>query len=60
VGEPFGHSNKFIADAIYKQLTTLEHVLLAVLHMNLRLLEKLIEILPNNQQNFFRQWINCC
>ena len=24
---PYGHSNKYIADAIYKQLTTLEHVL---------------------------------
>ena len=24
---PFGHSNTFVADAIYKQLTTLEHVL---------------------------------
>lgn len=24
---PFGHSNKFIADAIYKQIITLEHVL---------------------------------
>lgn len=24
---PFGHSNRVIADAIYKQLTTLEHVL---------------------------------
>ena len=24
---PFGHSNVLIADAIYKQLTTLEHVL---------------------------------
>ena len=24
---PFGHSNQFVADAIYKQLTTLEHVL---------------------------------
>jgi adenosylmethionine-8-amino-7-oxononanoate aminotransferase len=27
---PYGHSNTFIADAIYKQLTTLEHVLLEV------------------------------
>ena len=24
---PYGHSNQVIADAIYKQLTTLEHVL---------------------------------
>jgi adenosylmethionine-8-amino-7-oxononanoate aminotransferase len=37
VGKPYGHSNTFIADAIYKQLTTLEHVLLEVLLMNLPL-----------------------
>ena len=24
---PYGHSNKYIADAIYRQLTSLEHVL---------------------------------
>ena len=29
---PYGHSNKFIADAIYKQLTTLEHVLFGGFH----------------------------
>ena len=52
---PFGHSNQVIADAIYKQLTTLEHVLFggftnkpAVL-----LAEKLMEILPSNQKKIF-------
>lgn len=52
---PFGHSNQVMADAIYKQLTTLEHVLFggftnkpAVL-----LAEKLLEILPNNQKKLF-------
>jgi len=52
---PFGHSNRVIADAIYKQLTTLEHVLFggftnkpAVL-----LAEKLMEILPSNQKKIF-------
>ena len=52
---PFGHSNKFIADAIYKQLTTLEHVLFGgFTHEPAVLLaEKLMEILPKNQQKFF-------
>ncbi len=52
---PFGHSNKFIADAIYKQLTTLEHVLFGgFTHEPAVLLsEKLVEILPTNQQKFF-------
>lgn len=52
---PFGHSNTFIADAIYKQLTTLEHVLFGGFTHNkvVELAEKLIEILPNNQQKFF-------
>ena len=52
---PFGHSNRIIADAIYQQLTTLEHVLFggftnkpAVL-----LAEKLLSILPNNQKKIF-------
>ena len=52
---PFGHSNRIIADAIYQQLTTLEHVLFggftnkpAVL-----LAEKLVSILPNNQKKIF-------
>lgn len=52
---PFGHSNPFIADAIYKQLTTLEHVLFGgFTHEPAILLsEKLIEILPKNQQKLF-------
>lgn len=52
---PFGHGNKFIADAIYKQLTTLEHVLFGgFTHEPAVLLsEKLMEILPSNQQKIF-------
>ena len=52
---PFGHSNKIIADAIYKQLTTLEHVLFGgFTHEPAVLLaEKLIEILPSNQKKLF-------
>jgi adenosylmethionine-8-amino-7-oxononanoate aminotransferase len=52
---PYGHSNKFIADAIYKQLTTLEHILFGgFTHEPAILLsEKLIEILPKNQQKLF-------
>ena len=52
---PYGHANQIMADAIYKQLTTLEHVLFggftnkpAVL-----LAEKLISILPKNQKKLF-------
>jgi adenosylmethionine-8-amino-7-oxononanoate aminotransferase len=52
---PYGHSNKFIADAIYKQLTTLEHVLFGGFTHEpaIVLAEKLIEILPKNQQKIF-------
>lgn len=52
---PYGHSNKFIADAIYKQLTTIEHVLFGgFTHEPAVLLsEKLMEILPKNQQKLF-------
>ncbi len=52
---PFGHSNKIIADAIYKQLTTLEHVLFGgFTHDKAVLLaEKLMSILPNNQKKLF-------
>ena len=52
---PYGHSNKFIADAIYKQLTTLEHVLFGGFSHEpaIILAEKLVEILPKNQQKFF-------
>jgi len=52
---PFGHSNKFIADGIYKQLTTLEHVLFGGFTHEpaVILAEKLMEILPKNQQKIF-------
>jgi len=51
----FGHSNTFIADAIYKQLTTLEHVLFGGFTHEpaVVLSEKLIEILPKNQKKIF-------
>lgn len=52
---PYGHSNKVIADAIYKQLTTLEHVLFGgFTHEPAILLgEKLLKILPKNQKKIF-------
>ena len=52
---PFGHSNKFIADAIYKQLTTLEHVLFGGFTHEpaVKVAERLMEILPKNQQKIF-------
>jgi adenosylmethionine-8-amino-7-oxononanoate aminotransferase len=52
---PFGHSNKIIAEAIYKQLTTLEHVLFGGFTHNkaVELSEKLMSILPNNQKKIF-------
>lgn len=52
---PFGHSNRFVADAIYKQLTTLEHVLFGgFTHPKvIELSEKLSQILPQNQKKFF-------
>ena len=52
---PFGHSNQIIADAIYKQLTTLEHVLFGgFTHDKAVLLsEKLLTILPPNQKKIF-------
>jgi adenosylmethionine---8-amino-7-oxononanoate aminotransferase len=52
---PFGHSNAFIADAIYKQLTTLEHVLFGGFTHKpvVELAEKLMEILPSNQKKIF-------
>lgn len=52
---PFGHSNRFIADAIYKQLTILEHVLFGgFTHEPAIVLgEKLMEILPENQKKIF-------
>lgn len=52
---PFGHSNKFIADAIYKQLTTLEHVLFGGFTHEpaISVAEKLMQLLPNNQKKIF-------
>ena len=52
---PYGHSNTFIADAIYKQLTTLEHVLFGgFTHQPaVEVAEKLVTILPKNQQKIF-------
>jgi len=52
---PFGHSNQVMADAIYKQLTTLEHVLFGGFTHNVavELSEKLTQILPKNQEKFF-------
>ncbi|MES2412023.1 MAG: adenosylmethionine--8-amino-7-oxononanoate transaminase [Bacteroidota bacterium] len=52
---PYGHSNIIIADAIYAQLTTLEHVLFGgFTHDKAVLLaEKLMTILPKNQKKLF-------
>ncbi len=52
---PFGHSNRYIADAIYKQLTTLEHVLFGGFTHEpaARLATRLIPMLPSNQQKLF-------
>jgi len=52
---PYGHSNKFIADAIYKQLTTLEHVLFGGFTHEpaIILAEKILAILPDNQKKVF-------
>ncbi len=52
---PFGHSNKFIADAIYKQLTTLEHVLFGGFTHEpaIQVSEQLLAMMPSNQQKVF-------
>ena len=52
---PYGHSNTFIAEAIYKQLTTLEHVLFGGFTHEpaVEVAEKLVTILPKNQQKIF-------
>jgi len=52
---PFGHSNTIVADAIYKQLTTLEHVLFGGFTHEpaILLAEKLLKILPSNQNKVF-------
>lgn len=52
---PYGHSNTVIANAIYQQLTTLEHVLFGGFTHELAVLlsEKMMGILPSNQQKIF-------
>ncbi len=52
---PYGHSNRVIADAIYKQLTTLEHVLFGGFTNQpaVELSEQLLQILPSNQKKIF-------
>src|SRR5690554_1078349 len=52
---PYGHSNPKLAGAIYKQLTSLEHVLFGgFTHEPAVLLsENLMKILPKNQQKIF-------
>ncbi|MGM8361037.1 adenosylmethionine--8-amino-7-oxononanoate transaminase [Flavobacterium sp. ARAG 55.4] len=52
---PFGHSNRFIADRIYKQLTTLEHVLFGGFTHEpaIKVAEQLMKLLPKNQQKVF-------
>jgi adenosylmethionine---8-amino-7-oxononanoate aminotransferase len=52
---PYGHSNEVIANAIYNQLTTLEHVLFGGFTNKpaVMLAEKLMEILPSNQKKIF-------
>ena len=52
---PYGHSNKHVADAIYKQLTSLEHVLFGGFTHEpaVVLSEKLVEILPSSQKKMF-------
>lgn len=52
---PYGHSNQRLAQAAFKQLTQLEHVLFGgFTHQPaVELAEKLISILPDNQQKIF-------
>jgi adenosylmethionine-8-amino-7-oxononanoate aminotransferase len=52
---PYGHSNKYIADAIYAQLTSLEHVLFGGFTHEpaIVLAERLMELLPDNQKKLF-------
>ncbi len=52
---PFGHSNPVIAEAIYQQLTTLEHVLFGGFTHDkaVNLSEKLLSMLPSNQKKVF-------
>ncbi len=52
---PYGHSNRFIADKIYKQLTTLEHVLFGGFTHEpaIQVAEQLMKMLLKNQQKIF-------
>lgn len=52
---PYGHSNPVMAEAIYKQLTTLEHVLFGGFTNKpaVELAEKLLSLLPSNQKKLF-------
>lgn len=52
---PYGHANQLVADAIYAQLTTLEHVLFGGFTNEpaVRLSEKLLTLLPSNQKKIF-------
>lgn len=52
---PYGHSNPYVADAIYKQLNTLEHVLFGGFTHEpaIELSERLMELLPSNQSKLF-------
>ncbi len=52
---PYGHSNQFIADAIYHQLTHLEHILFGGFTHEpaVKLSEELMKILPSNQEKIF-------
>lgn len=52
---PFGHSNEVLAKAAYRQLTQLEHVLFGGFTHEpaVALAEKLIALLPDNQQKIF-------
>jgi adenosylmethionine-8-amino-7-oxononanoate aminotransferase len=52
---PYGHSNSVMAEAIYKQLTTLEHVLFGGFTNEpaVVLSEKLLTLLPSNQKKVF-------
>lgn len=52
---PFGHANKVLANAIYKQLTTLEHVLFGGFTHEpaVTVAEKLLPMLPSNQRKIF-------
>lgn len=52
---PYGHANAYIADAVYKQMTTLEHVLFAGFTHEpaIAVAEKLLSLLPENQRKAF-------